>query len=54
MVLFKYTGGGQIEAPPFCASDVPMESQPKTGKFHNMYVSCIEVSQCQDDQAYKQ
>ena len=31
MVLFKYIGGGQIESPPMCSSDLTLESKPKTG-----------------------
>lgn len=35
MVLFKYAGGGQIEAPPTFASDLTVTSQPEGGELLN-------------------
>ena len=38
MVLFKYTGGGQIEAPPTFASDLTVDTQPEGGELFNFHM----------------
>lgn len=43
MVLFKYTGGGQIEAPSIHASDLTVENQPETGE-HEEYVCSADMA----------
>ena len=43
MVLFKYTGGGQIEAPSIHASDLTVENQPETGE-HEEYVCSANMA----------
>lgn len=41
MVLFKYTGGGQIEAPPTFANDLTVESPPGGGELLSFHTGTV-------------